>query len=48
MLGEPGSLELAASTEFAFDKNQTVLRMVKRLDFGIAPPLGVTILAGIQ
>ena len=48
MLAEPGAVEIAVSQEFAFDKNQTVVRMVKRVDFGFAPPLGITCLKGIS
>jgi len=48
MIGEPGTLEIAISTEFYFDKNQIAIRAVKREDIQLAPPLGTTILAGIQ
>jgi HK97 family phage major capsid protein len=47
MIGEPGTLEVAVSTEFYFDKNQIAIRGVKREDWAIAPPLGVTVLKGI-
>lgn len=47
MLAEPGTLEIAVSTEFYFDKNQIAIRGVKRADFGYAPPLGIGVLKGI-
>ena len=48
MIGEPGAIEIAISTEFYFDKNQIAVRTVKRTDWQIAPPLGVTIIKGIN
>jgi HK97 family phage major capsid protein len=47
MIGEPGTLEIAVSTEFLFDRNQIAVRGVKREDWQIAPPLGVAICKGI-
>lgn len=48
MIGEPGTLEVAVSTEFYFDKNQIAIRGVKREDFAVSPLLGNTILKGIN
>jgi HK97 family phage major capsid protein len=48
MIGEPGTVEIAVSTEFYFDRNQIAIRSVKRTDFGWAPAKGITILRGIN
>jgi HK97 family phage major capsid protein len=48
MIGEPGTVEIAVSTEFYFDRNQVAVRGVKRTDIAIAPPKGVVILQGIN
>lgn len=48
MIGEPGTIEIAVSTEFYFDRNQIAIRSVKREDFAYAPALGITCLKGIS
>jgi HK97 family phage major capsid protein len=47
LLAEPGTVEIAVSQEFLFDRNQIAVRSIKRTDFGWAPKLGITILKGI-
>lgn len=47
-IADGGDIEIAISTEFRFDFNQTAVRGVRYLDYGFAPAGGITILKGVS
>lgn len=47
-VADSGAVEIAVSSEFYFNKNQTAIRGIHLHDFGYGPPAGVVLLTDVQ